>query len=86
MTFNSNRGHMVVLVTLHTQRSAITIIQNMSIVDYSQAFYENLIFCRDKSWVNCKDVYTSINIQENTFYNWYWYLVNIQQYTYLKFF
>lgn len=30
----SNRGHMVVLVTLHTQRSAITIIQDMSIVDY----------------------------------------------------
>lgn len=30
----SNRGHTVVLVTLHTQRSAITIIQDMSIVDY----------------------------------------------------
>lgn len=29
----SKRGHMVVLVTLHTQRSAITIIQDMSIVD-----------------------------------------------------
>lgn len=27
---------------------------------HSQAFYENLIFCMDKSCVNCKDAYTSI--------------------------
>lgn len=32
----------------------------------------------DKSWVNCKDAYV-LNKQENTFNNWYLYLVNIQQ-------
>lgn len=36
---------MVVRVSLHTQTSAITVIQDLSFVDYSQSFITKSIFC-----------------------------------------
>lgn len=77
----SNRGHMVVLVTLHTQRSAITIIQDMSIVDNIVRLFMRIWYF---VWINhgwiVKMLTQVLNKQENTFNNWYLYLVNIQQY------
>lgn len=77
----SNRGHTVVLVTLHTQRSAITIIQDMSIVDNIVRLFMRIWYL---VWINhgwiVKMLTQVLNKQENTFNNWYLYLVNIQQY------